>query len=214
MLESLCWDYFAKKHTKGTGRQRRPMSDQEKREVEYIARTTDSSFIQAKALRNQVTTAGYSYDVVDWDSIQGKDLTHAEKKRKLVLQFSKSHKGINYYTSMEHDRNIEAVKKAIREGREGDVRDITQGHKKRPEPPSPSPPTPQEPNQIRRQRLQELYRGRKTASKEDLVRDASYNKRWGSPHDMRTMIDEGEKKGELTRNPDGSYSLHQKGEHR
>ena len=203
-----------KKYTKGTGRQRGPMSDQEKREVAYIARTTNSSFIQAKALRNQAATAGYSYDEIDWDGIQGKDLTHAEKKRKLDHQINKGHKGVDYYSAMEHDRNVKDVKKAIREGKEEDVKDITQGHKKRPEPPSPSPPTPQEPDLIRRQRLQELYGGRKTATKEDLARDASYNKRWGSPHDMRIMIDEAEKKGELTRNPDGTYSRHQKGEHR
>jgi len=193
-------------HRSGTGRQRGEMAKQEKDEITYIARTTNSTFFQAKALRSLAHQKGLNYDEVDWDQIQGRDLTHSEKKQKLSKLLG-STKGMGYYTAMEHDRNIEAVKKAIREGREGDVRDIVRGHKKRPEKPQKPPSRPLTVDQ----RLRVLFQDKHKASSYDLTREAAYKHRMGAPHEAKKMIQDAIKSGKLTRNPDGSYSLPKQG---
>ena len=193
-------------HRSGKGRQRGEMPKQEKDEITYIARTTNSSFLQAKALRSLAHQKGLNYDEVDWDQIQGRDLTHSEKKQKLSKLLG-STKGQGYYTAMQHDRDVEAVKKAIKEKKEGNVADIVRGHKKHPEKPQKRPSRPSTVDQ----RLKTLFQDKHKASPSDLSRAAAYKHQMGSPAETKKMIQDAIRSGKLTRNPDGSYSLPKSG---
>jgi len=190
----------------GTKRKRGEMDPQEKAEITYIARTTNSTFLQARSLRSLALQKGLSYDEVDWDAIQGGDLTLSEKKQKLSRILG-STKGQSYYRAMEHDRDVKAVKKAVKEGREGDVAEIVRGHKKKPEKPQKRPSQPSTVDH----RLKTLFQDKHTATASDLSREAAYKHRMGSPGEMRDMIQGAIRSGKLTKNQDGSYSLPKSG---
>jgi len=61
-------------------------SSQRKKEAQYVSETVGCSQIQADALNQRAKRAGKSYDRVDWDSIQGRDLTYSERVEKLDVQ--------------------------------------------------------------------------------------------------------------------------------
>ncbi len=54
-----------------------------RRRAEYVAETTGCSVLEADALIQRARRAGYDYDKVDWDRVQGKDLSYHERVGKL-----------------------------------------------------------------------------------------------------------------------------------
>jgi len=60
---------------------------QEKREVMYVMRTTNNNnYIESKSLLDKVKSKGLAYDDIDWDELQGSDLTYEDRERRLDRQ--------------------------------------------------------------------------------------------------------------------------------
>lgn len=62
---------------------KKPWPRERKRRARYVARTTGASVIQADHLITRAESRGEAYDTMDWDAIQGKDLTHHERVDKM-----------------------------------------------------------------------------------------------------------------------------------
>jgi len=67
-------------------RSQKKWSAQRKKEAKSTADRIGSSAIQADALNQRAKRAGRDYDQVDWDAVQGKDLTYSERVGKLDSQ--------------------------------------------------------------------------------------------------------------------------------
>jgi hypothetical protein len=59
-------------------------TSQRRRQAERIAKATDSTMFQADGLAKSAWRLGRDPATVDWDSIQGRDLSYEEKQRKLA----------------------------------------------------------------------------------------------------------------------------------
>jgi hypothetical protein len=60
-----------------------------KRRAEIVAHTVGCSMFEADALIQRAKRAGFDYDLVNWDSIQGKDLEYSEWVEKLDRDLNK-----------------------------------------------------------------------------------------------------------------------------
>jgi len=60
---------------------------EEKKEVMYVMRQTDNNnYIESKNLLDKVESKGLAYDEVDWDELEGSDLTYDDRVRRLDQQ--------------------------------------------------------------------------------------------------------------------------------
>ena len=91
-------------------RGRRKESKRTKEEIKYVMETTDSSYAQARGLLERAKRKGYSYDTVDWDQIQGKDLTYNEKLERLERFIGKTKKKSEQITRTEIKMQEEKLK--------------------------------------------------------------------------------------------------------
>jgi len=67
---------------------------EEKHEVMYIMdRTENNNYVESKNLLDKVETKGLAYDDVDWDELQGSDLTYDERVRRLDKQIGHTYTG-------------------------------------------------------------------------------------------------------------------------
>ena len=72
---------------------------EERREVLYVMKTTDcNNYIEAKALVERAKNKGVDYDKVDWDQLQGKDLTYGDRVRRLDQQIGKTYTDEEFYS--------------------------------------------------------------------------------------------------------------------
>jgi hypothetical protein len=76
-------DDYHKDELEASKRNHDKWSPQRKKEAQEISRRVGCSPIQADALNQRAKRAGQSYDTVDWDQVQGKDLTYPERVGKL-----------------------------------------------------------------------------------------------------------------------------------
>ena len=58
-------------------------SRERRKRATYVSETTGCSVIEADALIQRAKSAGRDYDTVDWDRMQGRDLTYHERVNKL-----------------------------------------------------------------------------------------------------------------------------------
>ncbi len=63
---------------------RKPWSSERKRRARLVAGRTGAPVVQADALIRRAKSKGVAYDTVDWDRLQGKDLTFAGRVRRLT----------------------------------------------------------------------------------------------------------------------------------
>jgi hypothetical protein len=61
----------------------RKWSAERKRRAQIVAEQVGCSEVEADALIKRADAKGYEYDEVDWDRLQGKDLTYSERVEKL-----------------------------------------------------------------------------------------------------------------------------------
>jgi hypothetical protein len=54
-----------------------------KRRANYVASVTGATVIEADALINRAAAKGWDYDTVDWDQLQGRDLSYADRLERL-----------------------------------------------------------------------------------------------------------------------------------
>ena len=72
---------------------------EERREVLYVMRTTqNNNYIESKALIERAKNKGVAYDHVDWDQLQGKDLTYGDRVRRLDRQIGKTYTDEEFYS--------------------------------------------------------------------------------------------------------------------
>jgi len=72
---------------------------EERREVLYVMRTTqNNNYIESKALMERAKNKGVAYDHVDWDQLQGKDLTYGDRVRRLDQQIGKTYTDEELYS--------------------------------------------------------------------------------------------------------------------
>lgn len=62
---------------------KKPWPRDRKRRARYVAKTTGASVIQADHLIARAESRGEAYDTMDWDAIQGRDLSHHERVAKM-----------------------------------------------------------------------------------------------------------------------------------
>ena len=53
-------------------------------------RTTGASYFQSKGLRTRAKKKGIDYDLIDWDRMQGKDLTYDDRLQRLEKMVGKT----------------------------------------------------------------------------------------------------------------------------
>ncbi len=63
---------------------RKPWSSERKRRARLVAGRTGAPVVQADALIRRVKSKGVAYDTVDWERLQGKDLTFDGRVRRLT----------------------------------------------------------------------------------------------------------------------------------
>ena len=177
------------------GTRRKGYTEQEKKDINEIRKATDTDFMQASGLYFIAKRKGLEADQVDWDTLQGKDLTYREKKRKLVKQLGSTDYSKQY--ERHHAEDIDAVKKAIRGKRENDVAYITTPRK------DYKDTKPHE--ETRDVRL--LFKGKPRASVSDLKNEGSLVRGWGSPKEMREYLKAEEMKGNIQMYGDGKYGV-------
>jgi hypothetical protein len=83
-------DDFHKEELEASKRSRDKWSSQRKKEARATADRIGCSTIQADALNQRAKRAGRDYDQVDFDQLQGKDLTYSERVSKLDQQLGVS----------------------------------------------------------------------------------------------------------------------------
>lgn len=77
----------------------------EKQEVMYIMKTTqNNNYIESKSLLERVKNKGLAYDNVDWDAIQGPDLTYNDRVRRLDSQVGKTQTDEEFYHGHEEEK--------------------------------------------------------------------------------------------------------------
>ncbi len=62
---------------------RKPWSSERRRRARLVASRTGSSVVAADALIRRARSKGVAYDKVNWENLQGKDLTFAGRTRRL-----------------------------------------------------------------------------------------------------------------------------------
>jgi hypothetical protein len=62
---------------------KKPWSRERKKRARYVARTTGSSVLEADALIKRAASRDQDYDTMDWDAVQGRDLTYSERVDKM-----------------------------------------------------------------------------------------------------------------------------------
>ena len=78
---------------------------EEKHEVMYIMKTTDNNnYVECDALRERAKNNDVDYDHVDWEQMQGKDLTYNDRVRRLDNQIGKTHTDEEAYHGHEEER--------------------------------------------------------------------------------------------------------------
>lgn len=78
---------------------------EEKREVTYIMRATDNNnYIECNALRERAKNNDVAYDEVNWDAMQGSDLTYDDRVRRLDNQIGKTHTDEEMYHGHEEEK--------------------------------------------------------------------------------------------------------------
>lgn len=61
-----------------------------RKRARYVARTTGATVMQADHLITRAQSKGWDYDTVNWDELQGKDLSYDERVRKLQSQVGRT----------------------------------------------------------------------------------------------------------------------------
>ena len=75
----------------------RPLSNYDKKAIDYIQQTTNSKFTQARGMYLRIKRKNIDYQTVDWDSIQGKDLKYKDQLQRLEKMVGKTYqKGQRY----------------------------------------------------------------------------------------------------------------------
>jgi len=91
---------------------------EEKREVTYIMKATDNNnYIESDALRERALNNGVSYDEVDWDQLEGSDLTYEARVRRLDEQIGKTHTDEEFYHGHEEERYAQQQEEWSERGR-------------------------------------------------------------------------------------------------
>lgn len=62
---------------------KKPWTRERKRRARYVSKTTGASVIQSDHLIARAESRGEAYDTMDWDAIQGRDLSHHERVDKM-----------------------------------------------------------------------------------------------------------------------------------
>ena len=76
-------DDYHKEEVEASGRSKSKWSRERKRQAAEVSKTVGCSTIQADAMIQRAKRSGKSYDEVDWDQAQGRDLTYSERVDKL-----------------------------------------------------------------------------------------------------------------------------------
>jgi chromosome segregation ATPase len=72
---------------------------EEKREVLYVMKTTqNNNYVESRALIERAKNKGIAYDRVDWDQLQGADLTYGDRVRRLDAQIGKTFTDEEFYS--------------------------------------------------------------------------------------------------------------------
>jgi len=75
------------------------VKSEERREVLYVmGATQNNNYIESKALIERAKNKGVAYDHVDWDQLQGKDLTYGDRVRRLDGQIGKTYTDEEFYS--------------------------------------------------------------------------------------------------------------------
>ncbi len=90
---------------------RRPWSSERRRRARLVANTTGASVVQADALIRRAKSKDWDYDTVNWDVLQGKDLTFAGRVRRLNKMVGRTS------TKREEAMDIAAKREEFREQR-------------------------------------------------------------------------------------------------
>lgn len=84
---------------------------EEKQEVKYIMKATDNNnYIECNALRERALNNGVDYDRVDWDRLQGADLTYNDRVRRLDRLVGKTYTNEELSSSLEEEKYNEMYK--------------------------------------------------------------------------------------------------------
>ncbi len=72
---------------------------EERHAVLYVMRTTQNkNYIESRALIKRAKSKGVPYDLVDWDRLQGADLTYGDRVRRLDRQIGKTYTDEEFYS--------------------------------------------------------------------------------------------------------------------
>jgi len=72
---------------------------EERREVLYVMRTIqNNNYVESKALIERAKSKGVPYDLVDWDRLQGADLTYGNRVCRLEQQIGKTYTAEEFYS--------------------------------------------------------------------------------------------------------------------
>jgi len=94
------------------------VKSEERREVLYVMKTMDcNNYIESKALMERAKNKGVAYDHVDWDQLQGKDLTYDDRVRRLDGQIGKTYTDEELYSPAYEEKYNEMYERwAAKEG--------------------------------------------------------------------------------------------------
>lgn len=72
-------------------------TSREKQKVRYIMQTTRSNYSQARGLLKRAESKGVSWDLIDWDRLQGRDLSYNAKVKRLEGMIGQTHTTASFY---------------------------------------------------------------------------------------------------------------------
>jgi len=78
---------------------------EEKHAVLYVMKTTQNdNYIESKALIERAKNKGVAYDHVDWNQLQGADLTYGDRVRRLNQQVGKTYTDEEFYSPIHEEK--------------------------------------------------------------------------------------------------------------
>jgi len=78
---------------------------EERSEVLYVMKTTqNNNYIESRALIERAKNKGIAYDLVDWDQLQGADLTYSDRVNRLDQQIGKTYTDEEFYSPRQEEK--------------------------------------------------------------------------------------------------------------